>query len=235
MNVAREGYELWRPNREKAESKTTKAVVAVVLLISAGLIALIVLGGWKRLESQSVGIITLAWAGLYVLFAILVLRWNRGVLPVAAALAIIMTIFAAISAPAWFDRSKPGLSAPALPDDLLGLLCLIVIPAQLLLIAVAMVGFNQNWHVEEERPVRGYDDGYGEATGAPTGILDEEEHPAYDEPAGTPTGIVEEEPSANRPELAAEDDYADEREPDAQPRDVRAAEQERRPPEAGDE
>ena len=31
VNVARPGYELWRPNREKAESKTTKAVVALVL------------------------------------------------------------------------------------------------------------------------------------------------------------------------------------------------------------
>jgi hypothetical protein len=30
-----------------------------------------------------------------------------------------------------------------------------VVPVQLLLIAVAMVGFSQNWHVEEERPVGG--------------------------------------------------------------------------------
>ena len=34
--TVREGYELWRPNREKAESKTTKAIVAFVLLVSAG-------------------------------------------------------------------------------------------------------------------------------------------------------------------------------------------------------
>jgi hypothetical protein len=211
--VAREGYELWRPNREKAESKTTKAIVALVLLTSAGLIALIVIGGWQRLESQSVGVITLIWAGLYVLFAILVLRWNRGVLPVASALAIIMAIFAAISAPAWFDRSKPGLSGPALPDDLLGLLCLIVIPVQLLLIAVAMAGFNQNWHVEEERPIGRYHDGYDGEGGAPTEVLAEEEWPA-----------------ANRPELAREEDYVGEHEADAQPRDVRADEEARRPP-----
>ena len=30
----RQGYELWRPNREKAESKTMKALIAFVLLIS---------------------------------------------------------------------------------------------------------------------------------------------------------------------------------------------------------
>ena len=37
--TVREGYELWRPNREKAQNKTTKAIVAFVLLVSAGLIA----------------------------------------------------------------------------------------------------------------------------------------------------------------------------------------------------
>jgi presenilin-like A22 family membrane protease len=164
VNVAREGYELWRPNREKAESKTTRFIVAFVLLVSAALLLIIVLGGWKRLESPSVGVMTVAWAALYVLFAFLVIRWNRGVLPVAASLAIIMAIFAAIAAPAWFARNKPGLSPPALPDDLLGLLCLIVIPAQILLIAVAMVGFNQEWHVEEERLIGSSED-YG--AGAP--------------------------------------------------------------------
>jgi len=151
----RPGYELWRPNREKSDTKTTRLLVSFVLLVSAGLMIIITIGGWTRLEGASVGIMTLIWAGLYILFAVLVARWNRGVLPVASALAIILAIFAAVAAPAWFDRDKPGLSGPALPDDLLGLLCIIVIPVQLLLITVAMVGFNQNWHVEEERPIGG--------------------------------------------------------------------------------
>src|SRR5919198_3721944 len=151
----RPGYELWRPNREKPETKTTKAIVSFVLLISAGLLVIITLGGWTRLEGASVGVATLVWAGLYVLFAFLVARWNRGVLPVASALAIILAIFAAVAAPAWFARSKTGLSPPPLPDDLLGLLTILVIPVQLLLIAVAMIGFNQEWHVEEERPIGG--------------------------------------------------------------------------------
>ena len=30
---ARPGYELWRPNREKAECKTMKVVIAFVLLV----------------------------------------------------------------------------------------------------------------------------------------------------------------------------------------------------------
>jgi hypothetical protein len=155
ITSVRPGYEVWRPNREKAQTKTTKAIVSFVLLVSAALLLVITIGGWTRLEGTSVAIMTLLWAGLYVLFALLVARWNRGILPVASALAIILAIFAAVAAPGWFARSKPGLSPPPLPDDLIGLLCVLVVPVQLILIAVAMLAFNQEWHVEEERPVGG--------------------------------------------------------------------------------
>jgi hypothetical protein len=151
----RPGYELWRPNRVKARSKTTKAIVTLLLLVSAGLLIVITIGGWPRLDSPSVGVVTLIWAALYLLFAFLVWRWSRGVLPVSSGSAIILAIFAAVAAPAWFARSKTGLSPPPLPDDLLGVLTLLVIPVQLLLITAAMVGFTQEWHVEEERPVGG--------------------------------------------------------------------------------
>jgi hypothetical protein len=175
VGVARPGYELWRPNREKAESKTTKAVVALVLLISAALMIIVTLGGWERLQSTGVGLGTILWAGIYVLFAFLVLRWNRGVLPVAASLAVIMIIFAVVAAPGWFERAKDGLSSPALPEELLGLLTVIVIPVQLLLVAVAVVGFNQEWHVEEERPVG------GGRLDEPTGDYADEDY-GYDDP-----------------------------------------------------
>lgn len=155
VTEVRSGYELWRPNREKASSKTMKAVIAFVLLISAALLIIITVGGWERLLGGSVAVMSLAWAGLYILFAILVARWNRGVLPVAAALAIILAIFAAISAPDWFARAKDGLDSPALPEDLLGLLTAVLVPVQLLLIVVAMIGFSQEWQVEEERPIGG--------------------------------------------------------------------------------
>jgi hypothetical protein len=137
----RQGYELWRPNREKAQSKSMKALIAFVLLVSAGMVFVITIGGWERLQGPSVGAMSLIYAGIYV--------------PVASALAVILAIFAAIAGPAWFDRSKDGLSGPALPDDLLGLLCLLLVPVQLILIVVSMIGFNQNWHVEEERPIGG--------------------------------------------------------------------------------
>lgn len=152
---ARPGYELWRPNREKVESKATKTLVSFVLLVSAGLLAIITIGGWERLQSPGVGVITLIFAGIYVLFALLVANWIRGVLPVAAALAVILAIFAAVAAPAWFDRAKDGLDSPALPEELLGVLSLVVVPVQVVLIIVALVGFNQEWQVEEERPIEG--------------------------------------------------------------------------------
>src|SRR5262249_40837546 len=122
-----------------------------LLLVSAGITFVVIIGGWTRLEG--VKPLSIIYAGLYVLFAFLVARWNRGVLPVASALAIILAIFAGIAAPAWFDPSKEGLSNPALPPDLLGLLCLLLVPLQVILIAVAMVAFNQDWHVEEERQI----------------------------------------------------------------------------------
>ncbi len=147
----RPGYELWRPNRQRPEAKSARALVIFLLLVTAGLAFVIIVGGWTRLEG--VKALTIIYAGLYVLFAFLVARWNRGVLPVASALAIILAIFAGIAAPAWFDRAKDGLSDPALPPDLLGILCLLLVPLQVILIAVAMVAFNQDWHVEEERPI----------------------------------------------------------------------------------
>jgi hypothetical protein len=147
----RPGYELWRPNRQKAEAKSARALVVFLMLVTAALAFVIIIGGWTRLEG--VKFLTIIYAALYVLFAFLVARWNRGVLPVAAALSIILAIFAGIAAPAWFDRAKDGLSDPALPPDLLGILCLLLVPLQVILIAVAMVAFNQDWHVEEERPI----------------------------------------------------------------------------------
>jgi hypothetical protein len=120
-------------------------------VVSAVLALVITVGGWERLEGGKM--FAVAYVLLYLLFAYLVSRWNRGVLPVAAALAIILAIFCGIAAPAWFDRAKDGLSSPALPEELLGLLTLLMVPLQVILIAVSMVAFNQNWHVEEERRI----------------------------------------------------------------------------------
>ena len=79
-----------------------------------------------------------------------VTRWNRGVLPVAAALAVLFMVIAIVAAPGWFERDKAGFDDPALEPGILGLLTLILIPVQLLLIAFALRGFNQEWNVEVE-------------------------------------------------------------------------------------
>ena len=147
----RPGYELWRPNREKPEAKSARNLVVFLLLVSAALALVITVGGWERLEGGK--IFALLYIALYVVFAYLVSRWNRGVLPVISSLAIILAIFAAIAAPAWFDRAKDGLDSPMLPEEVLGLLTLLLVPIEVILVAVAMVAFNQNWHVEEERQI----------------------------------------------------------------------------------
>jgi hypothetical protein len=137
------------PNREKASSKSTKAVVILLLLASAALMTIVTIGGWSALEGAK--IVQVAYIVIYLLMAFYVARWNRGVLPVAAALAIILLIFAAVATPEWFDRSKSGFAEPAINSDTLGLITALIVPVQVLLIAFAMRGFSQAWNVEVER------------------------------------------------------------------------------------
>jgi hypothetical protein len=137
------------PNRKKASSKLVKLLTVVFLLASAVLVAIVTVGGWDALAGGQ--IVQVAYIGLYILMAFFVARWNRGVLPVAAALAIIMLIFAAVSGPEWFDRAKDGFTDPSLDADLLGTITLILVPVQAVLIALAMKGFSQAWNIEVER------------------------------------------------------------------------------------
>jgi hypothetical protein len=147
--MAEPGVTVEHPNRAKASSKATRAVVVLLLLVSAGLVVVITVGGWDALEGAKA--LQIAYIVVYVVIAFFVARWNRGVLPLAAALAIVLLIFAAVAAPAWFDRDKAGFSDPSLDEGVLGLLTAILVPVQLLLIAFAMRGFQQAWNVEVER------------------------------------------------------------------------------------
>jgi hypothetical protein len=110
---------------------------------------IISIGGWDAIAGAKA--LQIAYIAVYLVIAFFVLRWNRGVLPLAAALAIVLLIFAAVSAPAWFDRDKTGFTDPALDEGILGLLTALLVPVQLLLIAFSMSGFRQAWHVEVER------------------------------------------------------------------------------------
>ena len=146
--MAEPGVRIEHPNRKKATSKATRAAVFLLLLVSAGLMVIISVGGWDAIEGAKA--LQVAYIVIYVVLAFFVLRWSRGVLPLAAALAIVLLIFAAVSAPAWFDRDQDGFSNPALDEGILGLLSALLIPVQLLLIAFAMSGFRQAWNVEVE-------------------------------------------------------------------------------------
>ena len=146
----REGYHIEHPNREKASSKVTKFIVILLLLASAALVAIVTLGGWDKLAGAKT--VQVAYVIIYVVMAYYVARWSRGVLPLAAALAIILGIFAAISGPEWFARDKPGYENPALDEPVVGLVTWLIVPTQLLLIAFAMRGFTQAWNVEVEVP-----------------------------------------------------------------------------------
>ena len=140
------------PNRGKAASQLTRVLVIVLLLASAAVNLIIAIGGWSTLEGAKP--VQLAFILIYLVLAYFVARWSRGVLPMAAAIAVVLGIFAAVAAPAWFARDNPGFEDPALPSSLLGLICALIVPVQLALIVVAMQGFRQRWNVEAERPRR---------------------------------------------------------------------------------
>jgi presenilin-like A22 family membrane protease len=139
-----------RPNRKKASSKATRLVVVALLLATAFLMLVISLGAWETLAGAKA--LQLIYIGLYVLLAFFVARWNRGVLPLIAALAIVLLVFALVSVPGWFERDKEGFTDPAISADVTGLLTALIVPLQLLLIAFAMRGFQQAWNVEVEHP-----------------------------------------------------------------------------------
>jgi lysylphosphatidylglycerol synthetase-like protein (DUF2156 family) len=157
------GYVVVYPNREKAASKVMKAAVALILLVSVGLMLIITIGGWSKL--QGLKPVNIVWCILYVIIAFYVFaRWSRGLLPIAAALAILLLILAVIAATgvsgtSWFDRNNAGFAAPQTPFGgkgldpyVLGVFTVILIPVQALLIVFAMRAFAQSWNVEQEVP-----------------------------------------------------------------------------------
>jgi hypothetical protein len=136
------------PNRDLPESHTARSGVLALLAISAAMLLVVGLGGWSLLIGAKIWIFFYAIG--YLGFGFFVLRWNRGVLPVIAGLAVILAIFALVGGPDWFARDKVGYNTASLPSALLGVVTLALIPVQMLLVVVSMWGFNQKWNVEEE-------------------------------------------------------------------------------------
>ncbi len=145
------------PNRDKPVVQATRAMVVVLLLVSAALVLIVTIGGWNLLEGAIP--VQLGYILVYLTFAFFAARWNRGVLPISAALAVLLMIFAAVAGPGWFARDKSGFSQPTIDASLLGILTLLIVPVQILLVTFTMRGFQQGWNVELERrePAAGTD------------------------------------------------------------------------------
>ena len=165
MEASHSDIVIVHPNRQGAEAKATKAAVILLLVASAVVTAIITIGGWSKLEGAQIWAIF--YVVIYLVMAYLVSKWNRGILPVAAALAILFAVVAIVAAPAWFDRDKAGFADPALPPGILGLLTAILVPLQILLIAFAMRAFAQKWNIEVEVTRDEADRRYGGGTERP--------------------------------------------------------------------
>ena len=156
------GYVVHFPNRDKAASKATKSVVVLILLASVALMLIVTIGGWSKL--QGLKPVNFVWCLIYLGIAFYVARWARGLLPIAAALAILLLIISLIAGlgaagTSWFDRNHGDYSAAqslfgggGLSPDTLGLVTILIAPVQVLLILFAMRGFSQGWNVEVEVP-----------------------------------------------------------------------------------
>jgi hypothetical protein len=142
------GVRITHPNRGKPVVQATRATVVLLLLASVGLVLIVTIGGWKVLWGAKP--IQIGYVLVYLTLAFYAARWNRGVLPVAAVLAVLLMIFALVAGPGWFARDKTGFAQPTINAGLLGVLTLLVVPVQILLIAFAMRGFRQGWNVEQE-------------------------------------------------------------------------------------
>jgi hypothetical protein len=158
----RPGYAVIHPNRDKAICKLTKLIIVSILLATIVLMMVLTFGGWSKLQGMKP--VNFIWAGVYLVVAFYISRWARGLLPIAAALAILLLIIAVIAAfgldgTSWFDRSHQGFAAAqslfggtGLSTDLLGTLTVLLIPVQAALIVMAVIGFAQGWNVELEVP-----------------------------------------------------------------------------------
>ena len=171
----RPGYVVVHPNRDKASCKLVRVLVVAVLLASVAVMLVLTIGGWSKLEGLKP--VNFLWCLLYLVIAVYVWRWARGLLPIAAALGMLLLIVAVVAGTglagtSWADRSQPGFAAAqslfggtGLTPDTLSFATILMIPLELLLIIIAMIGFAQGWNVEmevpeEEAKKRGYKPAY---------------------------------------------------------------------------
>ena len=137
------------PNRDKPVVQATRATVVPAAARSAALVLIVTVGGWRVLEGPVP--VQIAYIVVYLVFAFFAVRWNRGVLPVGAVLAVLLAIFALVAGPVLVRAGQKRLRTPTSTRTCSGVITLLIAPVQLLLVAFAMRGFNQGWNVELER------------------------------------------------------------------------------------
>ena len=138
-------------NRHRAESKATRVAVIMLLIVSSLLTAVIGVGGASALP-PSQQVFTFAAIILFLVMAFYVFKWSRGVLAMSAALAVLLAVLSIVASTGWFSRDQTGFSEPLIPAAILGLICIVLVPVLLLLVAFAMRGFNQAWNIEVAVP-----------------------------------------------------------------------------------
>jgi hypothetical protein len=156
------GHSVIHPNRDKASCKLTRLIIVLLLLASIALMLIVTVGGWSKLEGLRP--VNFIWCALYLIVAFYIWRWSRGLLPIGAAIAILLLIIVVIAGTglagtSWFARNHSGFSGAqsllggkGLSPDILGIVTLVMIPVEIALIVIAMIGFAQGWNVELEVP-----------------------------------------------------------------------------------
>jgi hypothetical protein len=156
----RAGYAVIHPNRERMICKVTRLFVVLVLLVSVALMLAVTIGGWSKLEGMTP--VNFIWCAVYLVMAFFILRWARGLLPIAAVLAVLLLAIAVIAwlgvgGTSWYDRTHGNFAAAhaigggqGLNASAIGTLVVLLIPVELVLVVVAIVGFAQRWNVELE-------------------------------------------------------------------------------------
>src|SRR3712207_608360 len=112
------------PNRERPESKSTKAAVVVLLVATAALSLIIFIGGFTKIPGQRPA--TVLFIVVFCVLAYYIWRWSRGSLAMAAGITTIFFMGVIVALPGWFGRDKVGFDDPLLPAGLLGLLTLVL-------------------------------------------------------------------------------------------------------------
>jgi hypothetical protein len=70
----------------------------------------------------------------------------------AAALAVLLAVLSIVASAGWFSRDQTGFDQTLIPAGILGLICIVLVPVLLLLVAFSMRAFNQAWNIEVAVP-----------------------------------------------------------------------------------